>query len=309
MARLLLTGDWRETPGAVLALLADGHAIASEDHAQESELAIVGVTSAASLGAPRTGGRALPWLAWNQAAGADVERAAYSAGAAAVVSADAGVEPLLQAVRTAALSRRPEHARRPARSTRYRQGEVVPIPEATVLEVLSGVAGQYVLHDDGAEVLLGLYGAGHLLIDHPDDSCDIRVLAHTEVEAVSRAWAEAAGQEGFQECLAARLRMMEAWAAAQAHPHLDQRILGVLYLLAEQFGEPSPMGTVITVRVTHSQLASAVGTTRPTVTRTLARLRALGKLTAIGTATGERFCLPVRQEGGRIVLRHAVSGR
>ena len=85
---------------------------------------------------------------------------------------------------------------------------------------------------------------------------------------------------------------MEAWAAMQARPHFDQRVLGILSLLAEQFGVTTQEGQVVDVRITHTQLASAVGATRTTITRTLRDLRHQNKLSIIATADGERFCLP-----------------
>jgi CRP-like cAMP-binding protein len=77
----------------------------------------------------------------------------------------------------------------------------------------------------------------------------------------------------------------------QARPHLDQRVLGILSLLSEQFGMTTPEGQIVDVRITHTQLATAVGATRATITRTLGDLRHQNKLSIINTADGERFCL------------------
>ena len=77
----------------------------------------------------------------------------------------------------------------------------------------------------------------------------------------------------------------------QARPYLDQRVLGILSLLAEQFGISHPNGTLIDLRLTHAQLAVAVGATRTTITRVLGELRAAGKLSADGSGRAERFVL------------------
>jgi CRP-like cAMP-binding protein len=74
-------------------------------------------------------------------------------------------------------------------------------------------------------------------------------------------------------------------------------VLGILSLLAEQFGEAGPDGEIITVRITHMQLASAVGATRTTITRTLGDLKNQGRLAMLQTADGERFCLPAWEPG------------
>ena len=87
-----------------------------------------------------------------------------------------------------------------------------------------------------------------------------------------------------------RLQQLEAWAAMQARPHLDQRVLGLLSLLAEQFGRPHPQGTLIDVRITHAQLAAAAGATRTTITRTLGDLRTRGLLATVGSGEAQRLC-------------------
>lgn len=84
---------------------------------------------------------------------------------------------------------------------------------------------------------------------------------------------------------------MEAWASMQARPNFEQRILGLLELLAEQFGQSHAEGTLIDVRITHGQLATAIGATRSTVTHKLADLREREIVTLVQTRRGERYCL------------------
>ena len=174
---------------------------------------------------------------------------------------------------------------------RYAREALILAERDAVIEVREGVVALSVLHPDGTEVLLGLHGPGQILVGHPEDSCCLQLVAHTDVVVGLRPWAVAAARPGFPERLRARLRQMEAWSAAQARPGLDQRLLGILGLLAEQFGVPHPEGTLIDVRITHAQLAAAVGATRTTVTRLLGDLRARGLLTTAGAGGGERLCL------------------
>ena len=77
----------------------------------------------------------------------------------------------------------------------------------------------------------------------------------------------------------------------QARPYLDQRVMGILALLAEQFGQPHPEGMLVDVRLTHAQLATAVGATRATVTRCLGDLRTRNLLCVVGRREGERLCI------------------
>jgi CRP-like cAMP-binding protein len=170
-----------------------------------------------------------------------------------------------------------------------RAGERLPLDAESALEVLEGVIALTVLHEDGAEVLLGLYGPGQVLAGHPADACCIQLCAHTRAVVCIRPWAEAIQQPGFAERLRDRLRFMEHWAAMQARPQVEQRLLGILSLLAEQFGRPAGHGTVIELQVTQAQLASAVGATRTTVTRLLGGLRRRGLLIAVRSGRGEIY--------------------
>ena len=235
-------------------------------------------------------GRAIPWLCWNRRDDPASALAAYTAGALAVLPASTDGAVLLGSVRNALATVAPP-PQTGVVGRRYAREELILLDRDAVLEVRSGVIAQAVIHPDGTAVLLGLCGPGQLLVGHPDDSCCLHLVAHTDATVVVRDWSTAAAQPGFSGRLRARLRQMEAWSAAQARHYLDQRVLGLLGLLAEEFGTPRDEGILIDVRITHAQLAAAVGATRTTITRILGELRARGALTTIGTDAGERFCL------------------
>jgi len=136
-------------------------------------------------------------------------------------------------------------------------------------------------------------------------------MAHTDVIATARVWHAIAGDPTLSERLRMRIQLMEAWAAMQARPHLDERLLGLLGLLAEQFGVAQGEGLLVDIRLTHAQLASAVGATRSTVTRILGDLRMRGKLTTIGDGERERFCVLQWEAGqhmrGLRTLQHSSA--
>ncbi len=153
-----------------------------------------------------------------------------------------------------------------------------------MLEIHEGVAALTAAHHDGTEVLLGLVGPGEFLIQQPIDLCHVSAVALTDLRMVATPWDELALSPGFASQLRAQLLRMEGWTAMQAHPYVDRRILGILTLLGERFERPP--GLVVDVRLTHVQLASAVGAARATVT---------GLLVAIGqggAATQARMPIP-----------------
>ena len=61
-------------------------------------------------------------------------------------------------------------------------------------------------------------------------------------------------------------------------PGLDCPNRGFLELLAKDFGEPCEAGLRLNLRLTHQEIASALSTTRVTVTRVLGQLRDEGWL-------------------------------
>ena len=156
------------------------------------------------------------------------------------------------------------------------------MPANHVLRIHEGVASLYAVHPDGAEVLLGLLAPGQILADHPMDSCHVEVRAHVSVVASHQSWEHAMVTREAMEAIRSQLLQLQGWASMQAHPYLDHRILGVLSLLAEQFGVPDNEGVLIGVRLTHSQIASAVGSTRATVTRLIGDLERKGQLRVVG---------------------------
>jgi CRP-like cAMP-binding protein len=239
-----------------------------------------------------------PWLAWCDG-NPDLYTRAYEFGALAVFSGDTPAQVILQIVQRS--FERSLNSRNRAMSVtvqrRYERGDVILLENDAVLEVQQGILAQTMVHEDGSEVLLGLCGPHQLLVPHPADTCYIQLVSHVNSVVTIKPWDLAMQDPGFPEKLRARLQQMEAWAAMQARPHLDQRVFGILSLLAEQFGEVTPQGLLVDVRITHTQLASAVGATRATITRTIGDLRRQSMVSIVMTSDGERFCLLKWEQG------------
>ncbi len=194
--------------------------------------------------------------------------------------------------------------------TSFRAGERILLDSDGTLQILEGVVALTVIHEDGTEVLLGLCGPGQMVAGHADESCCIQLRAQTATVVRMEPWEEACRQPGFADRLRERLQSTEAWAAMQALPHIEQRLLGILSLLARQFGRPAGDGTLIEVLITQAQLASAVGATRTTVTRLLGHLRRRGLLIALRAGRFERYGLrnTMGTSGTPCAVPHPPSG-
>ena len=78
--------------------------------------------------------------------------------------------------------------------------------------------------------------------------------------------------------LSRRYRQAEAFLALMGLRRVEERLRGLLELLALDYGQPCPGGLRLNVRLTHQELASILGTTRVTITRFIGLLRDQGWL-------------------------------
>jgi CRP-like cAMP-binding protein len=82
----------------------------------------------------------------------------------------------------------------------------------------------------------------------------------------------------FIQVLSRRLADVEKGLADSSHTWSYHRLARVLLRLSEQYGEEVPTGTMITLRLTHEDLANLIGTSRETVTTQLNRFSRMGLL-------------------------------
>ena len=291
-----LVGSWDDRADAILSLLQVGFKITLAGHIAEGArnrpallLALLDTATPPKAAAAVAASQKIPWIAWN-ANGRTGTVEAYRAGAIAVLGEDLSASDLGHVVRNTLLPLERSHDDlRPRLEHSYREGERIEVPVNHVLRIHEGVVSLYALHPDGAEVLLGLLAPGQVLAGHPMDSCHVEVRAHVPVVASHQSWEQVVETREMMEAIRSQLLHLQGWASMQAHPYLEQRILGVLSLLAEQFGIPDKEGVLIGVRLTHSQIAAAVGATRTTVTRLIGDQERKGQLRVVGRGANARL--------------------
>ncbi|MEB3288295.1 MAG: Crp/Fnr family transcriptional regulator [Leptolyngbya sp.] len=162
----------------------------------------------------------------------------------------------------------------------YMAGQPIPLKADEVLIVGRGVVQLFTIQPDGSETLLGLAGPSMpmglpLSIVDPYwatalTDVDVLVLPFGEVEA------SPVLMMGVFRNLTLRLQQTEAWLALSGKRLVADRLRHFLMLLARDFGQVEPQGIRIPLKLTHHQLATAVGTTRVTVTRLLKEFKGEG---------------------------------
>ncbi|WP_346293862.1 Crp/Fnr family transcriptional regulator [Sphaerothrix gracilis] len=174
--------------------------------------------------------------------------------------------------------------------TSYGAGQSIPLRPHEVLVVCRGVIQLFTLQPDGSETLLGLAGPSSpigLPLTTVDPywataltDIDVLPLSMTEIESSPVLMA------GLFRQMTRRLQQSEAWLALSGKRLVGDRLRHLLMMIADEFGQIDESGIRINIRLTHHQLATAIGTTRVTVTRLLKDFKAEGWLT-----TRQRFLI------------------
>ncbi|WP_347404215.1 Crp/Fnr family transcriptional regulator [Nodosilinea sp. P-1105] len=158
----------------------------------------------------------------------------------------------------------------------------IPLRSDEVLVICRGIVQLFTIQHDGSETLLGLAGPS-MPVGLPLTTVDpywATALTDVDVLLLSLAEIEASPvlMTGIMRNLTLRLQQAEAWLSLAGKRLVADRLKQLLLMLARDFGQVEPGGIRIPVRLTHHQLATAIGTTRVTVTRLLKDFKAEGWL-------------------------------
>jgi CRP-like cAMP-binding protein len=165
----------------------------------------------------------------------------------------------------------------------FTSGQAIPMNAHELWVVCRGIVQLSTLYDNGDEALLGLaspsmpFGLPLALIRPYQATAlsDVDVLRLT-VQEVEESPVLA---QGIFRHIVRRLQQTEAILTMIGYRRVEDRLRHLILLLEQQVGHPCEGGVRITVRLTHQQLANAIGTTRVTVTRLLNQMREEGWLT------------------------------
>ena len=161
-------------------------------------------------------------------------------------------------------------------------GSSVPLLRDHVWLVIRGMVKLGCITIHGDELLLGLAGPNELFGDSlagPDayeaatlSECDLLCLAQGELEKHSYL------AQAFIAAVSQRQRQSQTMLALMGLRRVEDRVRGFLEMLALDYGVSCPEGLRLTPKLTHQEIASALGTTRVTVTRIIGQLKEVGWL-------------------------------
>ncbi|HBH72777.1 MAG TPA: transcriptional regulator [Synechococcales bacterium UBA10510] len=161
-------------------------------------------------------------------------------------------------------------------------GSTVPLLKRNVWLVVRGMVKLTALSMQGDEMLLGLAGPNEPFGDPLSnvEAYQATTLCDTDLLCLS---CEEIGRDAnlamaLLQGLGARYRQSESMLALLGLRRVEDRVRGFLELLANDYGQPCDQGLRLNLKLTHQDLASALSTTRVTVTRVLGCLKDEGWL-------------------------------
>lgn len=159
----------------------------------------------------------------------------------------------------------------------FKRREHLPLPENGLWQIEVGAVRTYTLSEDGIVIPLGFWGLG-VIVGQPFahiQPYEVECLSDVKVRAFppNECW-------DLHQVLSSHLHQAQELLRIRGG-QIYQRLQQLLNWLAYKFGRESEQGQVIQLRLTHQDIADALGTTRVTVTRLLNQLAQEGRISWI----------------------------
>lgn len=164
----------------------------------------------------------------------------------------------------------------------YAKGDEIPMVSQGVWQVCQGIVQLSTLYPNGEEAWLGwaepstFFGNWFSLLQTYQATalCDVYLtwFSLAEIHSSPRL------AQTILPQMVRRMRQVEALLAISGQRRVEERLQNLLLLMKREIGQPVEGGTRLGVRLTHQNLANAIGTTRVTVTRLLSKLKGEGAI-------------------------------
>ena len=163
-----------------------------------------------------------------------------------------------------------------------RSGTTIPLIRKSLWIVVRGLVKLGSVTEHGDDILLGLAGPNEVFGESLTsvqayeavalDDCDLLCVTLDELDQSPELYLS------LFHAISSRNRQAESLLALLAYRRIEDRLKAFLELIALDYGQVCSGGLKINVRLTHHEIASALSTTRVTVTRVIGHLRKSGWL-------------------------------
>jgi CRP/FNR family cyclic AMP-dependent transcriptional regulator len=162
-------------------------------------------------------------------------------------------------------------------------------PGEAVYVILSGSVKVNAIRPDGTEVVLAVLGAGEVLGEMSAADSLGRSASVVTLEETNLLWMDQRTfgssvasstilSRNLAEVLSRRVRLANARLISLASLDVPGRVASQLLSLAREYGQESPEGTRIPMRLTQADLAALVGASRVSVNQALGQFRRRGAI-------------------------------
>ncbi|MGC6483363.1 MAG: Crp/Fnr family transcriptional regulator [Synechococcus sp.] len=162
-------------------------------------------------------------------------------------------------------------------------GSVVPLLKNSLWVVAKGMVKLGAVTEQGDELLLGLVGPQEPFGEPLSMVEAYEAVTLTDCDLLCFTLEEIAQSPELSmamvKAVSVRLRQADFMLALLGLRRVEDRLRGFLELMAQDYGEPCDRGLRVGLRLTHQDIASALSTTRVTVTRLIGQLKDQGWLT------------------------------
>ncbi len=151
--------------------------------------------------------------------------------------------------------------------------QLVPVPSKGLLRIERGAVRTVTWNEQGTPITLGYWGVGDVLGQPPSgvQPYQIECKTHVEISYIPANLCDRSLDE-----ILAHVRQNQAFFCIVRSESLRSRLLQLLIWLGQKFGREVAQGLLIDLRLTHQEISEALGITRITVTRLMARLEEEG---------------------------------
>lgn len=156
----------------------------------------------------------------------------------------------------------------------FKRRDRIAADTCTLWQVNSGLVRTVTWSEDGDVIPLGLWSPGNIIGVPISQVEPFELQCLSAVELVRLPVDYNLSLETLLQHTAQINRMLEIMHCRQ----VQVRLLKFICWLAENFGKPVSHGQLISIRLTHQEIAETIGTSRVTVTRFIKQLEAEGWL-------------------------------
>lgn len=168
----------------------------------------------------------------------------------------------------------------------HEKGEEITLTKQGLWQVYSGMVQLSMLNPTGKEVHLGWAQPSTFFGRWLSSTETYRAKALSDLYLRWYALKEIESSPTLLRAVLAqmvrRMRQTETMLSIATMRRVEDRLQHLLLLLKQEMGEAVPEGTKLKVRLTHQNMANAIGTTRVTVTRLIGDFQRQGLITIDG---------------------------